>query len=269
MKRNFTKLLLITALAVLSVKANAQTDSVQVKGMGKNLIKVNLTAIPLNNYSVIYERAIGKKIALGLGFRYMPEDNLPFLDQLESAIDDPETFEKIKDFKAGNMAITPEIKFYFGKGVFRGFYIAPFARYAKYTGKVPFDFDYEIDHDDNDATPGIPGNSKIDLSGEITSITGGLLFGAQWKLSKLLYLNWEILGPSYGSAKGNITGISEELSDPDVAEGLEEELKELEESDIPLVKIKTGVDSNQKKAWADFTGPWAGVRASLGIGFRF
>ena len=261
MKRTFTTLLF--SLAIFSLTANAQTDSLKVKDGGKNLLKVNLTAIPLNNYSLIYERAIGRKIAVGLGFRYMPEDNLPFIDELETVIDDDDTFDKLKNFKTGNMAITPEIKFYFGKDVFRGFYIAPFARYAEYTGKLPFDFEY--DDDDNPATP--EKESTIDLDGKITAITGGLLFGAQWKLSKLVYLNWEILGLSYGSSKGNITGTSAELSNQYVREGLEEELKDFEESDIPLVEIQTGVDS--EKAWADFSGPWAGIRASIGLAFRF
>ncbi|MGV3509542.1 MAG: DUF3575 domain-containing protein [Sphingobacteriaceae bacterium] len=267
MEKNFTKLFVIAILSFVCTTANAQTDSIKVGGMGKNLLKVNLTALPLNNYSIIYERAIGRKISLGLGFRYMPEDNLPLLDQFESIIDDEDTFNDIKDIKTGNFAITPEVKFYFGKGVFRGFYIAPFVRYAEYTGSLPFEFEYEIDHDNNPTTADQSRNSEIDLDGKITAITGGLLFGAQWKLSKLLYLNWEILGPSFGSSKGNITGTMADLSDPDVQEGLREELKELEDSDIPLVEIKTSV--NDKEAKADFSGPWAGVRASIGIGFRF
>jgi hypothetical protein len=266
MIRNFTKLLFITTLTLVFGVANAQTDSVKVRGMGKNLIKVNLTAIPLNNYSFIYERAIGKKISIGLGFRYMPEDNLPFLDQIGSAIDDEDTFNKIKDFKTGNMAITPEIKFYCGKGVFRGFYVAPFARYAEYKGNVPFEFEY--DGDENSATPNE--SATIKLNGKITSITGGLLLGAQWKLSKLIYLNWEILGPSYGSSKGNITGLlAGPLATDEAREGLRAELKDLEESDIPLIKIKTSVNDDTNEAKADFTGPWAGVRASIGLGFRF
>jgi hypothetical protein len=266
MKRTFTKLFLITILSAISLITNAQSDSTKVSGMGKNLIKVNLTSIPLNNYSFIYERAIGKKIAVGLGVRYMPEDGIPFISELESAIDDPDAFKKIKEFKTSNLAFTPEIKFYFGKGVFRGFYIAPFARFANYKGSVPFDFEYSVDHDNNPATAEMTKTSEINLSGNISSITGGLLFGAQWKLSKLLYLNWEILGPAYGSSKGTIDGKMD-LSNDDLREGLEEELKEFEESDIPLVEIKTSVDKNGAKA--DFSGPWAGIRASIGLGFRF
>jgi len=65
---------------------------------------------------------------------------------------------------------------------------------------VPF----EYDDDGNPSTADV--SSKIALNGKVTAITGGLLLGSQWKLSKLMYLNWEILGPAYGSSKGSITG---------------------------------------------------------------
>lgn len=255
MKRNFTKLLFITALAVLSVKANAQTDSVKVKGMGKNLIKVSLTSLALNTYSFSYERKIARKISLGIGYRVMPEGELPFKSNLESIIDDPETFKHVDGFRTGNTAITPEIKFYFGKGVFRGFYIAPFARFAKYTAKLP-SFEYEFEEG------GMSQTEKIPLNGELKTTTGGLLFGAQWKLSKLIYLDWSILGPQYGSSKGFLKGtktLSAEEQD-----ALREELEELE---IPLVDSEVTVDGSGARV--DFDGPWAGIRASIGLAFRF
>ena len=264
MKKSITTVFFLASLFLVSTSSFAQTSSLKkVAPDGKNLFKVNLTAIPLNNYSFIYERAIGKKIAVGLGFRFMPKGNIPLLSKLESTIDDPETFDQLKNFQTGNIAITPEIKFYFGKGVFRGFYIAPFVRYAQFNGNVPFNFEY--DDDGNPATVDV--SSKIDLDGKVTAITGGLLLGSQWKLSKLMYLNWEILGPAYGSSNGSITGTSSLLSNSQAREGLAEELKGLEDGSIPLVKITTAV--SDKEARADFSGPWAGVKASIGLGFRF
>ena len=256
MMRNFTKLLFISVLAVGYGTATAQTDSVKVTGMGKNLIKVSLTSLALNTYSFSYERQIGRKISIGLGYRVMPEGSLPFKSNLESVIDDPETFKHIDNFKTGNTAITPEIKFYFGKGVFRGFYISPFARFAKYTAKLS-SFEYEYDHPMDGPT-----TATIPLNGELKTTTGGLLFGAQWKLSKLIYLDWSILGPQYGTSKGFLKG-SKALSQEE-QDALREELEDLE---IPLVDSEVTVDGSGAKV--DFTGPWAGVRASIGIGFRF
>ncbi|HEY0054199.1 MAG TPA: DUF3575 domain-containing protein [Pedobacter sp.] len=186
----------------------------------------------------------------------MPKGELPFKSNFESVIDDPETFKHLDNLKTGNTAITPEIKFYFGRGVFRGFYIAPFARFAKYTAELG-SFEYEFE-----TTPGNTKKSTIPLTGELKTTTGGLLFGAQWKLSKLIYLDWSILGPQYGTSKGYLEG-SKTLTAKE-QQALEEELGDL---DIPQVDIK--VDAKDTGVRADISGPWAGVRASIGLGFRF
>ncbi len=252
----FTKSLIALSIVAISATSNAQTDSTKVRGMGKNLVKVSLTSLALNTYSLSYERKIGRKISVGIGYRVMPEGGLPFKSNLKSVIDDPETFKHIEGLEIGNTAITPEIKFYFGKGVFRGFYISPFARFAKYTAKLGT-FEYEFE-----TTPGNTQKATIPLSGELKTTTGGLLFGAQWKLSKLVYLDWSILGPQYGTSKGFLRGTKDLNSKEQ--EALKKELEELE---IPMVDTEVKVDS--KGVQADFTGPWAGIRASIGLGFRF
>src|SRR5690606_16799638 len=216
---------------------SAQTaDSLKADGSGKNLVKVNLTAIPLKNYSFQYERAIGKKISAVIGFRFMPESGLPFKSSFESIIDDEDTWKYVDQLKTGNTAITPELRFYMGKSVFRGFYIAPFARFASYSAELPsFEFDYEHPVEGSQT-------ETIPLSGNLKTITGGLLFGAQWKLSKLVYLDWWILGPQYGTAKGDISGKKQLSAEEQTA--LREELEGL---DIPLVDTKTTVDQNGAK----------------------
>lgn len=86
-----------------------------------------------------------------------------------------------------------------------GFYIAPFARIAKYTVDMPFDFKEEI-YDPQDGTYLTTVEGEIPLHGKINSFTGGLLFGAQWKIAKQVFLDWWILGPHYGSANGSVLG---------------------------------------------------------------
>lgn len=244
---------ILFSVFLLSSKAQSLSSDSLKRTDGKNLIKLNLTALPLSTYSIVYERAIGKKTAVGLGLRYFPEGKIPFLSKIEEAIDDEDTNKQLRNFKMSNFALTPEIKFYFGKDVFRGFYIAPFARYAVYSASVPFE--YEVDNV----------KENIPLNGEIKTFTGGLTFGAQWKLSKMVYLDWFILGPHYGSSKGNIAG-NKSLS-MDEQDALREEMKKLEDSDIPLLNIKTSVDANGARA--DFSGPWAGIRAGISLGIRF
>ncbi len=254
------RLLLIILLASFCVKfarAQQNPDSTSVKPDGKHLIKLNLTALPLNTYSGVYERAISKKTAAGVGFRYMPKGELPFLDNIKEAIDDPEVSTHLSNLKLGNYAITPEVKFYLGKSVFRGFYIAPFGRYAVYTADLPFEFTVE--------QGGIERTETIPLSGNITTITGGLMFGAQWKLSRRLYLDWFILGPNVGTAKGDITG-NKTLSNEE-RDALQDAIDDLIESDIPFVEIEGKATNNGARI--DFSGPWAGLRAGISLGIRF
>ncbi len=261
MKKILLSMLAAACLITAHAQTNSSADTVK-KTDGKNLFKVNLTALPLKTYSVVYERAIGKKTSFGLGLRYYPEDKIPYLSKVEELIDDEDVNKILRDFRMSNFAITPEIKFYFGKDVFRGFYIAPFARYAIYNGSVPFDFDIDANDDGTiDRTETIP------LNGDIKTFTGGLLFGAQWKLSKMIYLDWFILGPQYGSSKGSISGSTTNFSAVERDE-LRDELESVfEDADIPLVKIKTEV--NDERANVNFTGPWAGIRAGISLGIRF
>lgn len=259
MKKIFTKLSCFAVLITAFSTANAQTDSVKVKRGGKNLISLSLTSLALNTYSFTYERKIGRKISAGLGVRIMPKGGLPFKSKLESVIDDPDTYKQISDFETGNYAITPSIKFYFGKDVFRGFYISPFARYSTFTAKLPFEYTYNDGTGDKTKT--------IPLEGELTGMTGGLLLGAQWKLSKLIYLDWSILGPHYGTSTGNISGKMN-FSPATKTQERDALQKELEDLEIPLVDKTVTVDADGNTK-VDFSGPWAGVRASIGLGVRF
>lgn len=245
-----TLLLALLLIAGLSQTSIAQKE-VNTDQDSKNLVKLNVGALLLKNFSFQYERAISKKISVAGGLRFAPKSRLPFSSTLESAIDDDDTWESIKDFKTGNFAITPEIRFYMGKKVFQGFYIAPFARYAQYSADVPYKFEVN------------GSEQEIPLNGSVNSITGGILFGAQWKLAERIHLDWWILGPNYGSTSGSISG-KKALSNEDQAI-LREDLKDLE--DLPIVNSKSSVDANGVKV--DFDGPWAGLRAGLCIGFRF
>ena len=132
----------------------------------------------------------------------------------------------------------------------RGFYIAPFARYSSYTASLPFEFDV------NGSQQTMP------LSGNLNTLTGGLLLGAQWKLGGKVYLDWWMLGPQYGSANGTIDG--KRALNVQEQQALRDELQDLE---IPFAETTTTVDANG--ATLDIKGPWAGLRAGLSLGIRF
>lgn len=249
MKKIILSIALLFILGAVQAQEN-ETQSEKNSSSGNNLLKVNLLSLPLRNFSFSYEHKIGKKISAGLGLRIMPEGGVPMLSTISDMIDDPETSRQLEQVQTSNTAITPEIRFYLGKQAMRGFYVAPFARYSKYKAALPFEFDV------NGSTQTMP------LSGELTTFTGGLQLGAQWKLGGRLYLDWWMLGPQYGTSDGTLDG-KRALSTQE-----QQELRtELQNIEIPFADTKTTVDANGARL--DITGPWAGLRAGLSLGIRF
>ncbi|TDG37532.1 DUF3575 domain-containing protein [Pedobacter changchengzhani] len=222
----------------------AQTNENSAVADGANLIKLNLPSLALKTLNVQYERAIYGKTSVGLGIRVMPKGSLPF-SSLFNDIDD-----QLGSLELGNVAITPEIKFYLGKGVFKGFYIAPYLRYANYNASINYEFT------SNNKTEIIP------LSGKLNTYTAGVLFGAQWEIANKLYLDWSIFGPQYGISQGSLIG--KKTLDTQEQKDLRDELDGI---DLPVGKVTYTVDGNG--ASVNLKGPWAGIRANIGIGYRF
>lgn len=222
-----------------------------------NLIKINLTGLPIRNYSFQYERVLNKTISVGLSYRFMPEGSLPFKKQILNSIDDNDLEARniINSFTLSNYAITPEVRFYLGKkGYGRGFYIAPFFRNAKYNGNN-FDVDFKDENDNN---------QTLSLSGEIKSNTFGILLGAQWSLSKHIVLDWWILGPHIGAGKGDLVGLSSQPLSADAQASIRETL---EDFDIPLIDKKVTV--NSQGATMELDGMFGGLRAGISFGIKF
>ncbi|RYY69047.1 MAG: DUF3575 domain-containing protein [Chitinophagaceae bacterium] len=217
----------------------------------KNIIKVNLPALAFKNISLQYERAVGKRTSLAATFRLMPKGKLPFRDAISDIADDAELDRQLANTEVGNFAIMPEMRYYVGKkGALKGFYLGPFINFSRYDASLLYEYEDLL------TTKNIP------LSGNVNTITGGLMFGAQWKLSNVLSLDWWILGPNYGVSRGDLTG--RKSLTPSEQQSLRDELEDL---DIPLTKFTYQVDGNG--ATIDFKGPWAGVRAGLCIGINF
>ena len=178
---------------VLSVSAFAQSkeEDKPKESPKNNIVKINLSALVVKNISVQYERKVAKRISVAANVHYRPFGQLPFLSSVEKAINDPGV--PVDQLKWGGFGVTPEVRFYVGKkGALRGFYLAPFANISNYKADLPIDY-----------SNGIFNKTGI-FNGNISTITGGLLLGAQWKLGKSIYLDWWIIGPNYGSAKGDL-----------------------------------------------------------------
>lgn len=244
------KILLMISLVLFSqfLLAQDDTDSIVVK---KNMVKLNLPALALKNFTVQYERAVAKKISVAATVRYMPDGSIPLKSTFVKLADNPDTERQLNNLTVGNFAVMPEVRFYLGrKGVFHGFYLGPFVSFARYNAELLYEYD------DAGTVKNIP------LKGTVNSVTGGLMIGVQKKLGKNIYLDLWILGANYGSSKGDISG--KKTLTASEQQSLKDELASL---DIPLAKFTYAVDGNG--ATVNFKGPWAGVRSGICIGFNF
>ncbi len=241
---------------VLSVSAFSQNEEEDKpkESPKNNIVKINLSALVVKNISVQYERKIAKRVSIAANVHYRPFGKLPFLSSIEKAIDDPSV--PVNQLKWGGMGITPEVRFYVGKkGAMRGFYLAPFANISSYKSDLPINYSNG------------PINKTGIFNGNISTITGGLLLGAQWKLGKSVYLDWWIIGPNYGNAKGDLI-LTTALNSVEQAD-LRSQIEELI-ADAPFDKLVESYSVNGSGATIRAKGPWGGLRGlGFNLGFRF
>jgi Protein of unknown function (DUF3575) len=205
MKRIISTLVL-AGLILPSSFINAQeADPTPI--FGKNIFKVNLSAVALSHYSFQYERVVNKKQSFAIGFGFSPSVDLPFKKDLSDRFGNNEDAARaIETTKFTKITITPEYRFYVGKRKApEGFYIAPFARYVYMDLSQEYSF-----------TPS-SGNVHIaHVDGKLSGYGGGLMFGAHWLLGKQkrVSIDWWIAGAFFGSFnKGDFHGTDPEMDE--------------------------------------------------------
>lgn len=254
MRKIFILLLMIPGIAYSQKKLPSRVGKLNYP---KNIVKTNLFGLVINNYNLTYERTIGKKFTASAGFRFMPNTRLPFKSTIESVIANPDV--NINDFKIGNTAFTGEVRWYAGKRAMSGFYIAPYVRYATFTATVPVE---------NPSNDGVTTYDPILFNGKVTSISGGLMFGVQYNLSKSLVLDFWILGGHVGRSKGILSASNiQPPMDAATQADLQTSLNDLQTAGPFSFEGKVlSANSAQIKS----SGPWAGLRAfALSLGYRF
>jgi hypothetical protein len=247
--KTLTLLLILFFLAVQPISAQEiKKDSIQK--IDKNIAKFNLIGFSVNGQ---YERILSKRVSIALSYKILPNGKFLFRGLIPT--NDPQARESLDNLTLSNSAITPEVRFYLGKkGYGQGFYLAPFFRNAKFGGKgIGIDFTL-----DNGQT------ATFNMEGNIKTNTFGLLMGAQWKLGKNFWLDWQILGPHYGGATGSIIGVSNVSLSATEQNNLANALRDI---NFPFAKENISVKPNQ--ATLELSGPWAGLRTAISLGFDF
>ena len=245
--------ILFNVLIGFSQSANSNDDV-----MGKNNnVKISLTSLVFKNVQFQYERILTKRIGVVVGYSFISKGSVPFKSQINDLVsDDPDTKDMFNNAELGYSAITPEVRFYLGKGYGKGFYIAPFYRHIKYDiSGVNFKFESDL----------LAGQQEnINMGGKLTANTFGLQFGAQFNLGKNIILDWWIAGPHYGTSKGDFDGKTNRTLTPNEQAELQ---KELDSIDLPIGDVTAKATANG--ATLNISGPWAGIRSGLSLGYRF
>ena len=259
-------LLIAVSLVVISVSAQEIVKN-EEKTEKSNFVKINLLAITGGKYAFEYERVLAKKLAVTVAFGLRPENKLPFSSQISDLIDDQEINSFIAGMKTSGIDITPEVKFYLSKSGFgKGFYLAPYAKFANVDFIIPYTYDVNIDFEGESV---YDREEQIELKGDLKTFTAGLSAGFNFKLAKNIFLDWKIIGPGYGQSKGDVLGKMVLNADEQI--GLREQLGDLKESlnDLP---VKIDIDYNVHNNGADIKlnkSPWASMRTGLSISYRF
>ena len=226
----------------------------------KNIVKLNLFALPLRNFSFQYERGLNENMSVAMGVSFLPKGSLPFKNTIRNSMDIEagDTADAGLDFvnnaRISSWSITPEFRYYFGKKPLNGFYIAPFLRIGGYS----IDWSYKYERDNG-------GEKPVNLEGRSTAFSGGILFGAQWHVGQHFVIDWWILGPQYGSykvsleAKGDFSDLT-----PKEKQDLEETIEGIGYSGN---KFQATVSNTSVEAENNFGIP--GLRTGLCVGFTF
>src|SRR5690606_16734645 len=207
------KLKLIAIIALLSgalmYSQNSEVDSLDelTPEMGKNIIKTNVTAYAFGNINLTYERVINKKFSVSATYTFIPKGKVPYVESFLKG----EDLGDIKHIEMSYNSFTLEPRIYLNKrGFGRGFYLAPYYRFSKIDMS---NYHYEFESEENIGGVMVPVNIRVDMSGNISANSFGLMIGNQWILGakQNWVIDFSIIGGHYGFSNGDLTAVSKDM----------------------------------------------------------
>ena len=267
--KKFSTLLLSLALgSTLAAQTPKFTPDRGALLDGKTIVKANITSPIFKNYSFAAERILTKGLSLQLGIATMPKGALPFSSSFENHIGHDVSMSSVK---LQSFYVTPELRWYTGGGYGHGFYLMAYYRYQNYKLSG-----YTLNMDVREGGSSAEKPVALDLTGDFKTNSFGFGLGAQWLFgrNKNIVLDWNILGLHAGRGKMTLSGdysSATALTDKEL-EDLRYELSD-NISDLPSVKLGAqdiNLDKAAKKVSLNSVStPWAWIRASVSLGFRF
>lgn len=255
------KLHIIIVFALLSsycVRAQRSVEAIDDRVLETNMVKWNPVSLAWGMGALSYDRVIAEHWTVGVTLNYRPKQKAAFKSGLQSVFERENkntwaTFDA-EQLEYSNLSLVPEVRFYVGEqGVFKGFYIAAFAKIEKTKVEYTYRFDelFLLGRD-----PELP------LKGDVNAFSGGVYVGVQWHLGHNVYLDWQIAGGNYGLAKLDL------VAERDLSK---EEQVQLEHFTKDIVSNFDTLEYKVDDDGARLNGriPWMGLRMGVSLGYRF
>ncbi len=244
MRKLFFPLLVFLSIAGMA-QTTHRTDSLP------HALMINLSSFVFKTISLQYERKLSHKRSITLGIKYGPESSSFLKQEVDDLFDG--TNIHFYGLNTGNLAITAGYRFYFGKSVYRGFYLSPYLRYAnvKLNGPVVYD-------DGSTVKDGV-------FHANIHSVSAGAMIGASYHIAGRWMLDCWIAGAHLGYEWAHLsyTPVSD-LSANDMR-SINTVLKGLK---VPYTSFT--YDVKPSLVTVNTTGLWAGsVSLGLVLAYRF
>ena len=210
----------------------------------QNIVKLNLPNLTFGNFTLNYERLLSARNSVALNLGYIrPQKPTDFLTDFVDA-------DEVDPAEFSGVTATAEYRIYSKKkGAGRGFYLAPYARYANH--KLTFNSDI-----DGNFTRAATQLSAVGLGGQI---------GIQWLIKDRIVVDWGILGLSatWYNFKSTFTAVEEEINFDEIRAELEAEI------DDSILSNKLEFTSSENALEAKMPFLFGGARTYLSIGYKF
>ena len=199
--------------------------------------------LSFGNFTLNYERVLSSKNSVALNLGFIPSQSTPsFINTIVDANEaSPSTFS--------GYTATAEYRFYGKKGVTRGFYFGPYARYAAHD----LNFDGEIEGN----------NTNVDA--QLSAIGLGGQIGIQWLIKDRIAIDWGIIGvgAQWYNFKTTFSAIDQAINFEEIQADLETQIE-----DSPLTN-RLEFTSTEDTLRASMPFLFGGARTYLSVGYKF
>jgi hypothetical protein len=222
-----------------------------------NTVKLNFFSLAAKELSLQYERTLSDHMGVAVQVGYMFPINIPgkFFTDTGIAGSEGQNFQPLSGKFTGGFQVTPEFRYYFKGEGNKGFYIAPYIRWASYG--MSMNAVYRKDS----ASP----YRSYEWKGNYSLLHGGLMIGSQHHIGNHFTLDWWIIGVGAGKSKITMkaTGDFSDLSQNEFQSDINDNLK-----NMPLIKdVSASLTPTEANLSIGLLG--VGLRTGLCLGYRF